>query len=176
MKYIVVVLAGLAGPLGAQEFVSDRLFSFEAGVICAQDTGITREAPGTIAGTTHVVDEAPDFVSNGRKVPAVLGIGFGAKASVMDDVGMADVVMRVTHPPFRGHDTLSQTYTSFIGPKGDPGITFYQFDYSYELAMGLWTFEAIQMGEVIYRTEFTVVPPETLPELAGVCGYVDLLS
>jgi hypothetical protein len=28
----------------------------------------------------------------------------------------------------------------------------------------------------LYETTFTVVPPQALPQLAGACGYLDLLS
>jgi hypothetical protein len=70
--------------LVSPDFVSPMVGFFEAGVICAQDGYGVRHAPDTIAGTTHVVEDAPPFVSNGRVVPAVLGIGFGVRGSGFD--------------------------------------------------------------------------------------------
>lgn len=158
------------------DFVSPLVGSFEGGVLCAQETGVTREAPDTVAGTTHVIDEAPPYVSTGRVVPAVLGIAFGVKAGIAGDLGFEGVVMTVTHPPFAGSGATEQSFTTYIGPETDPGITFYQFDYGYELALGDWTMSAQLNGMTLYETTFTVVPPAALPELASVCGYLDLLS
>lgn len=169
-----VVLAQDTG--SPRDFVSMLIDSFEAGVVCAQDGGTVRDAPGTVAGTTHVVEQAPPFVSNGRRVPAVLGIGFGVKSSVPLPSGLEDVTMTVTHPPFKGSGATEQSFVTRIGGEGIPGITFYQFDYDYELALGEWTMSAFANGVTLYHATFTVVPPAALPELASVCGYSDLLS
>ncbi len=165
---------GVCAP--AEEFTSPLLGFFEAGVLCAQDTGVTREAPNTVAGTTHVVEEAPPFVSTGRRVPAVLGIGFGVRAGFAGELGQEGILMSVTHPPFDGSGATEQSFFTYVGSEGSPGITFYQFDYPYELAVGEWTMTASASGVTLYETTFVVVPPQALPELAGVCGYLDLLS
>lgn len=158
------------------EFVSDRIGLFEAGVICAPETVETREAPDTVSGTTNVITELPPFVSRGRVVPAVIGIGFGARSGMASVLGQDGVVMEVTHPPFAGSGATQQSFVTSIGSQTDPSITFYQFDYPYELALGDWTMTARLGDEVLYQTTFTVVPPQLLPELAGACGYLDLLS
>lgn len=150
---------------------------FEAGVICAQDTGVSRPAPDTVAGTTHVIDEARPFVSsNHRTVPAVIGIGFGVRASPVFANGVWDVVMSVTHPAFAGGGATQQSFLTSLGPQGAPGVTFYQFDYPYELALGDWTMNASVGDTIYYRATFTVVAPQSVPSLAGACGYLDLLS
>jgi len=105
-----------------------------------------------------------------------LGIGFGAKSGISGPVALNDVVMTVTHPPFAGSGATQQSFVTLIRTEGNPGITFYQFDHAYELALGEWTMTAEHNGEVLYQTVFTVVPPSALPELAGVCGYIDLLG
>ena len=158
------------------EFVSPLLGFYEAGVVCAQDTGVSREAPNTVAGTTHVVEDAPPFVSEGRLVPAVIGIGFGVRSGLDGFAGQEGVLMTITHPPFAGSGATEQSFVSTIGSRDDPGITFYQFDYGYELALGDWTMKASVGGVTLYETTFTVVSPRNLPELADVCGYLDLLS
>lgn len=149
---------------------------FESGVLCASDTGVTREALDTVAGTTHVIDEAPPFVSNAHIVPAVIGIGFGVKSGLDTPAALDDVLIAVTHPPFAGSGTTQQSYLSHIGPDTDPSINFYQFDYGYELALGEWTMSASFDGYTLWETSFVVVAPADLPELAGVCGYQDLIG
>lgn len=160
----------------ADDFISPLLGFYEAGVLCAQDGGEVREAPNTVAGTTHVIVDAPPFVSKNRFVPAVLGIGFGVRAGLDSPLAQSGGLMSVTHPPLNENDTTQQSFLTTIGTQDVPGITFYQFDYAYELALGDWTMTATYGAVTLYETTFTVVPPQALPELAGVCGYLDLLS
>lgn len=172
------IIGGWGVAVSGQEddFVSPMLAFYEAGVLCAQEGGTVRDAPGTVAGTTHVVEDAPPFVSEGRFVPAVIGIGFGVRAGLAGPFSQDGVVMSVTHPPFAGSGATEQSFVTNIGAQDSPGITFYQFDYGYELALGDWTMSASYGGVTFYETTFTVVPPQALPQLAGVCGYLDLLS
>ncbi|MBU2992619.1 DUF3859 domain-containing protein [Octadecabacter sp. 1_MG-2023] len=156
--------------------VSPLLGFYKAGVLCAIEGGVVRDAPNTVAGSTHVVEDAPPFVSEGRLVPAVIGVGFGVRAGIQGTLGQDNVVMTVTHPPLIGNGQTKQSFSTSIGAELTPGITFYQFDYPYELALGDWTMTARSNGVTYYETTFTVVPPETLPELASVCGYTDLFS
>ncbi|MEL6959373.1 MAG: DUF3859 domain-containing protein [Pseudomonadota bacterium] len=158
------------------DFVSPLLGAFRAGVFCAPETVGRRAAPDTVSGETNIIDQTPPFASYGRVVPAVLGIGFGAEAGIMGDIGTDGVLMTVTHPPFDGLGATTQSFVTYIGPETDPSITFYQFDHPYELALGDWTMRASQAGVTLYEVTYTVVPPEALPELAGICGYQDLLS
>lgn len=155
--------------------VSPFLGSFEAGILCAQEPSGIREAPDTVAGTTHVIDTSPDFVNTGRVVPAVIGIGFGVRAG-LGDVGLDGVLMTVTHPPLEGSGVTEQSFMTSIGSSDEPGLTFYQFDEDYELALGEWRMTATTADAQLYDVTFTVVPPAALPELAGACGYLDLLS
>ena len=162
----------------ADDFKSPLLGFYDAGVLCAQDATVVRDAPDTVAGTTHVIEDAPPFVSKGRIVPAVIGIGFGVRAGLVGDVGQDGVAMRVTHPALSGggNGATEQSFMTNIGSELSPGVTFYQFDYDYELALGDWTMTASVGDVTLYETTFTVVSPRALPELAGVCGYLDLLS
>ncbi|KPP90558.1 MAG: protein of unknown function containing DUF3859 domain [Rhodobacteraceae bacterium HLUCCA08] len=160
----------------AGDYISPALGHFEAGVFCAPPTEGAEPAPDTVAGMTHVVTEAPDFVSHGRSVPAVPGVGFGATTGFKGPFGRDGIEMRVTHPPFPGLGATRQSFETWIGPAADPGITFYQFDHDYELVTGDWVMEAWDGDSLVYRLVFTVVPPELLPDLAGICGYEDLLG
>ena len=158
------------------DFRSPMLGFFEAGVLCAPETNQTHDAPDTVAGSTHIVQQAPPFVSHGRVVPAVLGIGFGVRSGLVPGVEQDDVVMSISHPPFAGSGAIQQSFSTHIGAQDAPGITFYQFDHGYELALGEWTMTAIAGDVVIYEASFVVVPPSALPELANVCGFEDLIS
>lgn len=154
---------------------SPDIASFEAGIICPPESVGTSPAPGTLAGETHIIDVDPPFVSTARRVPAVMGIGFGVKAMAADEFGMEDVVMVVTHPPMGDAQVQTQSYVTSISGVA-PSLTFYQFDFAYELVTGPWQMVATRDGEVLYQTSFEVVPPQLVPELASVCGFENLLS
>ncbi len=167
----VFALAEMASKLRS----SPDIAGIEIGVICPPEPVGASPAPGTLAGTTHVIDVDPPFVSNSRIVPATIGVGFGVKALATDPAGLQDVVMVVTHPPMGKERIQTQSFQTRI--KGDaPSVTFYQFDYAYELVTGRWQMTAMRGDTVLYQASFDVVPPQRLPELAGACGYEDLLS
>ncbi|WP_375281939.1 DUF3859 domain-containing protein [Pseudooctadecabacter sp.] len=172
-----VLALGWGGCVLAQEgeFVSPMIGFFEAGVVCAPEATGERDALGTVAGTTHVINQAPPFVSNGRIVPAVLGVGFGVRSG-LGFAAQDTVLMTVTHPPFQGSGATTQSFVTSIGSTDRPGITFYQFDETYELALGDWTMTATTGVATLYEVTFTVVDPALVPDLANACGYLDLLS
>jgi len=179
MKHLFACLLLVPSAAFAQaplpDLTSPSIATLEAGVICAPDSLGERSAPGTVAGTTHVIEEEPPFVAVTRRVPAVIGIGFGIKSRAAALGGIPDVKMRVTHPPM---GTAGQTVQSFASAiRGtDPSLTFYQFDFDYELLPGIWQIEASSNGETLYRSTFEVVPADQVPELAEICGYTDLFS
>lgn len=171
---LVVLLAG-PGPALGQDRSSDAIASLRSGVVCDPETAGLSEAPDTISGTTHVLAEDPPFVSESNRVPAVLGIGFGVKSMSTEVTGLSDVTLRVTHPPMGADGTTAQSFqTSISGTR--ESLAFYQFDYAYEMVPGPWVMTAEQAGVVLFETRFEVLPPEMVPELAGICGFEELLS
>lgn len=176
LRLPLLALALACGPALAEDTLAPEIAFFDAGILCAPNAIGEREAPDTVAGTTHVVEDAPPFVSDGRIVPAVIGVGFGVRAAVAGDGGLNGVTISFTHPAMPGSGATNQSFESYVGPASDPGLAFYQFDYDYELVTGDWTMEASYDGYTLFRTTFTVVPPGALPELADACGYVDLLG
>jgi hypothetical protein len=182
MRVWLVSLALLALPItGWADFsaatgpISPDIVSLEAGIICPPETVGTAPAPGTIAGTTHIIDLEPPFVSNSRRVPAVLGIGFGIKSQTSLSGGLDGVIMVVSHPEMGERDVTAQSFVTRISDS-NPSLTFYQFDYAYELLPGPWRMTAMRDDAVLFEVAFEVVPPSAVPELADVCGYLDLLS
>lgn len=178
MKHALSLAIALCLPMlaSAQALQSSPdLISLEAGVVCPPPAVGTAPAPGTVAGTTHIIEEEPPFVSTARRVPAVIGIGFGIKALAADDFGMEDVTVVVTHPPMGPDHVQTQQFGTRISGIS-PSITFYQFDYDYELITGQWKMVAIRENRVLYSVTFDVLPASAVPELASICGYEDLLS
>lgn len=179
MKAICVLFC-TALPLFAQaqtspDATSDLIASVQSGVVCPPPSVGTSPAPDTVAGTTHLIEEEPPFVSLSNRVPAVLGIGFGTKAMSEAVAGIDNVTMTVTHPPMGDQGATVQSFQTRISGL-DPSLTFYQFDFDYELVRGIWRMEASKDGKVLYRTAFEVVAPQLVPELAAVCGFENLLS
>ncbi|MCK0096876.1 DUF3859 domain-containing protein [Yoonia sp. F2084L] len=154
---------------------SSEIASLEAGIVCAPDPIGSVPAPGTVAGTTHIIAEEPDFVSTTRQVPAVLGVGFGVKAQAVATGGLDGINMVLTHPKMGATNATMQTFATRISGS-DPSLTFYQFDYSYELVLGTWEFTAMSGDQALYSVSFEVVDPRAVPQLANACGYLELLS
>jgi hypothetical protein len=162
-------------PTHPDDYVSPRLSVIDVGIICAQEIVGLSDAPGTVAGSTNIIEGEPDFISPARFVPAVLGVGFGVKSQAQSVLGIDGVTMTVTHPPMGADGTTVQVYGTAISGQGT-SLTFYQFDYDYELVVGHWQMEASVDGDVIYRVGFDVVVPDAMPQLASACGFEDLLS
>jgi len=154
---------------------SEAILQLEAGVICAPEAIGSSPAPGTVAGTTHIIDQDPPFVSTARRVPTVLGIGFGVKAMASTPDGLEGVTIVVTHPAMGADNIQTQSYRTRISGLA-PSLTFYQFDYDYELLPGIWQMTAMKDDTVLYSTSFEVLPPQKVPELASICGFESLLS
>ncbi len=171
---VFVLLAGQAIAAPGDQ-MSPSVQAMKAGIICAPLVIGTNPAPDTVAGVTNIVEGDPQFISNGRQVPAVLGIGFGVKAQVAGGADLYDVTVTVSHPPMGNAGITRQTYPTAISGSA-LSLILYQFDFDYELVQGPWTIEAAQQGNVILHVEFEVVAPQTVPQLATVCGFENLLS
>ncbi|WP_342077906.1 DUF3859 domain-containing protein [Yoonia sp. SS1-5] len=173
--HLTIFLVLPAALLAQGEGQSERIASLQAGIICPPETVGSAPAPGTLAGTTHIIDADPPFVSTERRVPAVLGIGFGIKATAADAAGIDNVTMVVTHPPMGKTQAQVQSFGTAVSGVST-SLTFYQFDYAYELVYGTWEMAAIKDDQTLYRVRFEVVPPQQVPELAAICGFEELLS
>ncbi len=172
---LACLLISMSAPAFAQDQTSAAISFLETGVICAPESVGTAPAPDTIAGVTNVINEDPPFVSTNNRVPAVLGIGFGAKAQASAFAGLSNVTMTVRHPAMGSDAVTLQSFQTSIRGSG-PSLSFYQFDFDYELVPGIWTMEARQGAKLLYRTQFEVLEPAQVPELASVCGFEELLS
>lgn len=175
LTLLLCILPFAAFAQAVPDKTSPLIASVQSGVVCPPPTVGSSPAPDTVAGTTHLIDDEPPFVSLSNRVPAVLGIGFGTKALSEVAMGIDSVIMTVTHPPMGESGAVRQSFETRISGL-DPSLTFYQFDYDYELVKGTWQMEASKNGTVLYRSTFEIVAPELVPELAAVCGFEELLS
>jgi len=155
--------------------VSPAISGLEAGIVCAPVTVGSAPAPDTLAGATHIIDEEPPFVSVSRRVPAVIGIGFGVKSTASTKSGIDDVLVVITHPPMGADQIRTQSFLTAISGI-ESSLTFYQFDSDYELVPGLWQMAATKDGQPLFSAMFEVVAPQQAPQLAAACGFEELLS
>ena len=176
IRFPLLFVLCIAGSLALAEGVTAPPMAYvQAGIICPPETVGSAPAPGTLAGTTHIIADEPPFVSTARRVPAVLGIGFGIKAQSVAADGIDGVTVIVAHPPMGDVAVQTQSFAPRISG-GTPSLTFYQFDYAYELVKGTRHMTAMSGETILYSVAFEVVDPSQAPELAGVCGYLELLS
>lgn len=173
--FAMIPMIGWAQTGPQPDMVSSKIALHEAGIICAPPTTGLSDAPETVAGTTHLIDIEPAFVSTKRRVPAVIGIGFGIKAQAASPLGLPDITMSISHPEMGKQRVELQAFGSSISGT-EKSLTFYQFDFDYELVTGFWQMEASQGDEILYRTTFEVLSPDQVPELAQICGFENLLS
>lgn len=175
VRLFILALTLLALPAQAQdvEYTGTAIAELYAGVICAAKVVGTTPAPDTVAGVSNIIEEDPPFVSVGRVVPAVIGVGFAIKARTTSD--MNDLLVVVTHPPMGPDGMTRESFPTSLS-SFELSMNAWQFEYDYELVVGTWSFSVFDGNKLIYRVPFEVVPPDMLPELAGVCGYEELLS
>ncbi len=159
----------------ADAVTSPAVVSVQAGILCAPEPVGSLPAPDTLAGKTHLIETEPAFAATTTQVPASIGVGFGVKSQASAADGINEVMMLVTHPPMGADGVTAQSFQTRISG-ANPSLTFYQFDYAYELVPGTWQFTAFSGEEALFTVAFDVVDPRLVPELAGLCGYPNLLS
>lgn len=177
MKYLAALIAlwpSLAIPQDVVPYHDETRIEMSFGVYCEVESSGSVEAPDTAAGQIDLLEQVPEFIWDTDLVPAYPGMSFGVRTFPTGPFGIADVTIVLTHPPFVDSGVTRQTYITDIGTDG-PSINAYTFDFREELVTGVWTFEAIAGNETLYRVDFTVVPAEELPQIAGNC-VGDLLS
>jgi hypothetical protein len=173
---LLVLAATLAPalPAAAQDIASPLVAELAAGIVCAPKVTGTLPAPDTVAGVTNLIDSLPPFVSDSRIVPAAIGLGF-AVTSRAAKADLLDVRVELTHPPMGPEGATRQSYATDILASGE-SFTLYQLEAEYELVEGPWTMAAYAGDTLLWQVDFTLMPPELVPDLAAPCGFADLLS
>lgn len=150
-------------------FDATRIAELEIGLICYVDVTGTEPAPDTILGEINRIANDPVIDWHGTRVPAILGLTFGIKTRAVEGGDMTDVEILTHHPPFGPQNTTVERWYSNIFA-GDLTTRAFTFDFPYEMATGLWVFEARSNGTLLYRVEFNVVPPEQAPLQSEICN------
>lgn len=178
MRFILALCAYLLTSMvyaqSTGDMVSREVSRFSAGVVCTPLITGQTAAPGTISGFTNTIEGLVEFTSTSRRVPAVIGISFGALVTAKS-FDRANVIVTLTHPPMGDAGVVVETYSTYISSTNDSPVLF-SLEYDYELVTGPWRFEVSHDGALLYTADFEVVDPQTLPELANLCGYADLFS
>lgn len=140
-----------------------------------------KDAPDTTAGYVNVVaaDATPAVLEHTNCIEGALGRTFGflfiaegpAEGSVVDenegedkdDDGIAQLRVRVTHPPMHNPKTNRTTEREEWDTSANLGIvrfTGWTFEETWEAVPGPWVIELLQRGKVMARNEFVVTPAE----------------
>ena len=141
-------------------------------------------APETTSGYLNVIDAetTPAVLERTDCIEGVVGRTFGflfiaegrAEGSVDededdDDDGVAQLRVRVSHPPMHNPKTNQTSERDEWDAPANLGIvrfTGWTFDEAWEAVPGPWAIELLQRGKVMARKEFVVTPaepPVTLP-------------
>ncbi len=170
----VLMLATSTFAQSTQDIVTREVARFSAGVVCTPLIVGQNEAPGTISGFTNTIEGLVEFTSTSRRVPAVIGISFGALVTAKS-FDRSNVTVTLTHPPMGDAGVEVETYATYISATNDSPVLF-SLEYDYELVTGPWRFDVSHQGQLLYTANFEVVEPQDLPELANICGYAELFS
>ena len=151
-----------------------RLSTIEYGLFCDQGTTTREDAPNTTLGYIENISGEVVFRNHGTIVPAQMGMNFGVKSSALGATAI-DVLVRTTHPAFSVDGSTVGEWQGEISA-GELTYKGFGFDFPYEMALGDWVLETYKGDILLYRVEFTVVDPKTVPWLAQMCQGDALLS
>jgi hypothetical protein len=157
---VLLALPGLAlaeGPLTVTE----------VGIFCPYDRQGSIAAPDTVMGTVDLIEDHLVDV-HATKVPAHLGLAFGARYRLVDGLPDQPATMIFTHPPMGPTGATRQSWESTLFADSN-SLATYRFDLPDELVLGLWTMQIEVEGQRVFYQEFTVVPPGDAPMAIDVC-------
>jgi hypothetical protein len=165
MKSLWMALLGaglcLAGSAAAQQARIERVTIVEAGLLEARKVDQVT-TPGTAIGHTSVLD-AVVFYESSRRVPARLGMQFGARYRTVGEPSGQDATIRirwlVPEPGMRNPltgaitriDEASETVTI-----GTDRLAGYKFGQAWEIVPGQWTLEFWSADRKLGSVTFTV--------------------
>jgi hypothetical protein len=160
----LVVLVAALGDAAAQDARIDRIEVVGTGIFQAEKTA-TERAPGTAAGTRHIL-AGTTLIKSTTRIEARVGVHFGMQFRIAGRPDKAPIrLLSVTQYPApglknpatgsvmrRGENTLAAT----IGAVNYRG---YLFEHDWELVPGAWTLELWHGGRMLAKQTFQVVSP-----------------
>lgn len=166
----------LAGPSSAEIVGSPAVTELRYGLVCPVDpAGVTREgAEDTLAGQIDLLSEPPPIVSEGPVIPAAPGYAMALQGRLVGPNDTGTVTVTWTHPPM-GPDGVTRQST--IGRLSADGVFHrgYGFDLPMERQPGAWTVTIEAERGILATARFSVVSPDTRPDLVALCAG-DMLS
>jgi hypothetical protein len=154
----------LAGAAIAQQPRIDRVEVVEAGLLEARKVE-SHATPGTASGKTSVLDSIV-FYELSRKVPARLGVQFGARYRIVGAPEGATASIRtrwvVPSPGMRNPLTGAVTEVDEAEESvviGTDRLAGYKFGQEWEVVRGPWTLEFWADGRKLNSVTFTVGTP-----------------
>ena len=114
------------------------------------------------------VSEERNIVSNIRlhrqtdEIDAQLGRSFGFRFRVADPALLGqELTLRTIFPPLtnpKSKRTMTTQDRTFVGT-GEVLYDGYRFDYDWEMAEGIWTFQILHKGRLLAEKKFKVIIP-----------------
>jgi hypothetical protein len=97
------------------------------------------------------------------EIDAQLGRSFGFRFRITDPslIGRR-LVLRTIFPPLtnpKNRRTMTTQDREFVAMVGETLYDGYRFDYDWEMAEGIWTFQIVDGGKVIAERKFKVIIP-----------------
>lgn len=151
----------LAGGVAAQQARIERITVVEAGLLEARKIDQV-PTPSTASGHTSVLDSVV-FYESSRRVPARLGVQFGARYRIVGEPSGQDTTIRtrwlVPEPGMRNPltgavtriDEADETVTV-----GTDRLAGYKFGQAWEIVPGQWMLEFWSAGRKLSSITFTV--------------------
>lgn len=141
-----------------------------AGVMCRPNDAIQIPAEGTKRG--WIFDGGTGdfaFVSDSRKVPAIVGIAMGVSAHTLDD-RLYPVEITVTHPPLPDSDDTTDVWITDFNP-GRARVVYWDISSEQERVVGDYNISARYQGKTLYSVDFELVAPQSVPHLITACTH-----
>jgi Domain of unknown function (DUF3859) len=135
------------------------------GIYCQPGIVGQEEAPDTDLGYVNLFSENPVIRFHQQEVPAELGVSFGV--IVRSDTDFPSARMQSWKP---GQTKPDIWYAELVA--GDETSRGFTFEFEEELVIGTWRQEAWDGDRLLYRIEFEVMPPATLPGELSDCNLL----
>lgn len=158
---LLVACLSLAGARGALAG-SDILAIEDYGIYDAVVTGQV-DAPQDISGQRNIVGNIK-LIRKTRELAAYPGRSFGFRFKVTDPSLLGKrLVLRTRFPkmtnPETGKVSTGQEREFLVSTINTVQYDGYRFDYRWEMAEGIWSFEIIYDGKVLTKQTFKVIVP-----------------
>ncbi len=118
-------------------------------------------APNDISGSRNIVSNIR-LQRQTQEIDAQLGRSFGFRFKVTDPALYGQqLTLRTIFPPLTNPEskrTMATQDRSFVAT-GESVYDGYRFDYDWEMAEGIWTFQIVHDGRVIAEQKFKVIIP-----------------